>query len=812
MKKHIFTLALTIIFCVFLTEPLVAQQELRSQRGRINRLTNIANEAFESGYYFKAFGYYDRAFHREAEGPFRMHLRERLGETQRRLNNPVEAVVYFRAVWDNGNREIGFLTSYSDALLRTANYQKAEVLYEILLKQDTANVLLQNRLASARFGLAQSDTLPVIIAGEIQRQDRIATSFSQRGMTIVEDRLIFSSSQRVSPAKTDLRTGHGFSHLWQATLCQDSLLWQNPMPLSSNIWNADVNDGALSWDPVNRIGYFQRCNDGNCEIFTTSFRNGVWSIPQRFHINGIGATNMVKHPAISPDGRRLIFAAKAAEGYGGSDLWMTTRVDTPTRGSGQTEEPIITNPDWDVPVNLGNLINTPGDEVFPVWINDETIAFSSNGHVGFGGLDIYVAFADRYGNFTRVQHLGAPINSSFDDHTLVISPDIDRIFFTSSRYLGFGHSEAIYSFPKTARILDFLFGEEPDFPLADVGRDETPGLIAHRTFPIEDAEIDLTPQRHPIDQPLFIEASDDRQTLRFTDEAGNVTYFDLAPNTRVQITLQDFVSGDIAFLPSHINQSDVVRTVITQDYVIFERFPKLSEIGEEVFVNNIFFDFDRYDIIRDGHRELDRMVVIAANNPHLLFEIVTHADERGSFQYNLALTQRRMNSILNYLRRQGFDESRLTTRAASHSEPLIRNAQTEAEHALNRRATIRLIDPNRVNNLGEDYEVHENCPLNREGLWFRVQIAAFRQAPEFPLYLFSDFMNAAPEVELTYFLDHDGLFKFTMGDFQDINEARRLNQRILDAGRESYVVAFIDGQRITIAEALAIQRRWARGN
>ncbi|MCL2413199.1 MAG: OmpA family protein, partial [Bacteroidales bacterium] len=1364
---------------------------------------STANDAFEAGRYFKAFGYYDRAFRREAEGPVRMHIRERLGETQRRLNNPVESVVYFGVVWESGRRDNNFLRSYADVLLKTANYEKAETLYQMLLGQDTENLFLQNRLASARLGLAHSDTMNVIPREKIQRQHRIATPFSQYGMVIVEGRLIYSSTQRVNPPATDQRTGHGFSHLWQATLNTDSVLWENPTPLSFNIWGDVINDGVFSWDSVNRIGYFQRCNDGNCGIFTTTLENGEWTIPQRFNINGVGATNMVGHPAISPDGRRLIFTTRSDEGHGGSDLWMTTRVDRPvspaarrratartanpatsgraaaaaTRQTqraqaappppaparrGRAAAPIITNPDWDVPVNLGPLVNSPGDEVFPVWINNEAIAFSSNGHVGFGGLDIYIALADENGNFTQVHHLGAPINSSFDDYTLVISPDINRIFFSSSRYVGFGHSDEIYSFPKTPGVMDFQFevtDMETEFPLANVtiavckvdsdgssiqnvtlqtliganngngngdayaeatntevvdrgdceyittdslgranlyrpktassynitfNRDgffeetrtarinqaieiiplrdvrqinvamqrdtigeeievpmveeidtippveeveidtiparweffaqdleddlvdimavvlldsftqllglnnicveslqirlnesanftqvseiravtdvlvrqiqipaisvvitdvvdteivevvetaeteniaevtetteiveivettetveatetvvtetcnvfyhltgatfamtivthtyqefvisgtidytieredstvvfrdvpftvtvsdreelfqrrqmqqqlllaaetqepempETPAvtwfysasqtighdeaeliavailrqdvfmisdsqesnelispivfnfnldpeqfeligtptatsepllltperdpqltepisvfidsvtfiqrvlirsdadfritgsleytlgferaidgdmdmnapimytlftdvplsftlfglgvedvlalepepdfswaddvapietpIFTHRATLFEDEQVSMDecmrpgmtpqqvidcinrrrpdhatttvdtrfvinysdrindpnrranltvlppdveciecvmePQWHPADEPLFISSSDDKQVLRFTDNAGNVTYFDLAPNTRFQISVQNFVADDIAFLPSHINPEDIIRTITTRDFVIFECMPKLSEIGEEVFVNNLFFDFDQSDIIRDGHRELDRMIIIAIKNPHFLFEIVTHADERGSREYNLALTERRMNSILDYLRRRGMDQSRLITRAASHDEPLIRNAQTEAEHALNRRATIRLIDPNRVNYLAPDYEVFENCPLYRPGLWFRVQIAAFRQAPEFPLYLFSDFLNAAPDVELNYFLDTDGLFKFTMGDFRDLNEARRLNQRILDA-------------------------------
>ena len=1338
MKKNIIIFALLVAFCGFLSETLVAQQQqqTKSRKRQVNKWINTADEAFKSGRYFKAFGYYDRAFQREAEGPVRMHLRERLGESQRRLNNPVESVIYFGRVWESGNRERSFLTSYADVLLRTANYEKAESLYQMLLRQDTASVFLQNRLKSAQLGLAHSDTLDVIFRDQIRPQHRIATPFSQYGMVIVDGKLVYSSTQRVRPALTDQRTGHGFSHLYQATLRPDSLLWENPVPLSFNIWGDLINDGVFTFDHVNRIGYFQRCNDGNCGIFTTTFENGVWTIPQKFEINGVGATNMVGHPAISPDGRRLIFATRAPEGEGGSDLWMTTRVERPqtparrragattsanpatsgraaTAATRQTEREraappppttargraaapaaIINNPDWNVPVNLGKAINTAGDEVFPIWINNEAIAFSSNGHVGFGGLDIYVAIADSNGNFTEVHHLGAPINSSFDDYTLVISPNIDHIFFSSSRYVGFGHSDEIYSFPKTAAVLEFQFNvtdietnmplvyatiavceadgacqhlttdssgfarlvtqktasvyditfDKEDFyseirnvsvndalniiPLRDVrkmhvamqrdtslkiefdpiparweflaqnleddlidvlavvtldtlaqlfglnnscvssleiilapsanytpvgepramdnplvrqiptdtadvcdifyhlneaffattvvshasgdfeisgvinytidrpdstfvftnvpfsltarGReiteerpplatqeatdDEQPAVTwfysvnqvrglnvaelvaravirpdafmisdkqeltellspivfnftpdperyeligepitnispliltpdsdpkltgpisvfidsvtfiqkvhlrsdtdfritgdmdytlgfervidaiadaAERNLPNEyvpftgvplsfpifgmeamhqpeiaqhqpetgtqrqpELDMDLSwaeglqeietpifahnraslfdecdsinlmaecmrpgmtpqqiiecinrkrrdcegivdtrfvenyrerindpnrranmttvppgtpciecsqePQRHPADEPLFIEATDDKQTLRFTDNAGNITYFDLAPNTRYGIMVQNFVSDDIAALPNHISTSDIVRTVTTRDFVIFECIPKLSEIGDEVFVNNIYFDFDRSDIIRDGHRELDRMIIIAIKNPHMQFEIVSHADERGSAAYNLALTQRRLNSVLDYIRRKGMNEDRLITRAASNLEPLIRNAQTEAEHALNRRTTIRLFDPNAVNNLGREYQLHENSPFNKRGVWFRVQIAAFREAPEYPLYLFSDFMRAAPEAELTFYLDRDGLFKFTMGEFRDLNQARRLNQRILDANREAYVVAFVDGERVTIAEAQAVLRRLAR--
>jgi outer membrane protein OmpA-like peptidoglycan-associated protein len=1348
MKPLILILTLTIASCGFLgaqsTQQRSQQQQsaqaspekkIKSRNGRVNKSIGIANDAFRNERYFKAYGYYDRAFRRESQETVRMQLRERLGETQRRLNNPVEAVVYFDRVWDGGNRDKDFLMSYADVLLKTANYEKAEMIYQTLYKSDTSDVFIKNRVLSSQLGLAYSDTLDVVFRDQIRPQHRLSTPFSQYGLVIVDGKLIYSSSQRVNPPATDYRTGHGFSHLYTATLRRDSLLWEKPTPLSFNIWGDVINDGVFSYDAENKVGYFQRCNQGNCGIYTTTYEGGNWTIPQKFEVNGIGATHTVGHPAISPDGKRLIFVSKAPDGEGGSDLWMTTKIDRPQTASAarrrsttpaqttsrlatsrrassaasrQTEKnnaappapttrrrttgPIINNPDWTVPVNLGKNVNTPGDEVFPIWINNEAIAFSSNGHVGYGGLDIYVAIADENGEFTDVRHIESPINSSFDDYTLVIDPNIEHIFFSSSRYIGFGHSDEIYSFPKTASVLEFRFdvtdastdlplanatisvcerdtcqdvttdefgkakhirpktssvyditfakddyeneerqvkinsaldiiplrdihevavalhrdttveevippapveeieeiflaeipeeeeiiddvplvtwfyavnqtegdpyaelvatavikpgyeliseqpqnqpfepivfrynfdpdnfdlsgpvasdvtpssktipskdeeaepilvsyytgtvtftqpvqikgtddfriignmsymiGENDEFalqpevplsfpifgvkaPVVEPEEDDTPAVIWYYavnqlrdddsaelvatafirpdvfmisdeqlsggffspvtfrfnpdpekydlvgkptadfrpfaisnpfdvlasipislyrnsvtftqkinvkspddfritgdldymvgfdnlldlainipepnpssaftpfrnlplSFPIfgigeeedlswadevtfidnpvftyrqpvnecdslnimadcmkpgmtpqqiidcidkkrRDCEaVDLRvvdnytdrindpnrranmtvlpknanckdcgkePQRHLTTEPLYILGGEDKQTLKFTDNGGYVTYFDLTPNTKYEILVRNFVSDNMAHLPDHIRKSDIVKTVVTRDYVIYECVPKLSEIGDETYVNNIYYDFDQSGIIKDGHRELDRLIVVAMKNPHMMFEITSHADERGSVEYNQALTERRMNSVLDYVRRKGLDMGRLITRAVGKSEPLVKNAVTEEEHALNRRATVRLYDPTATNELKDGYEIHENTPFNTKGLKFRVQIGAFKEAPEYPLYLFNDYLKAAPQAELTYYQDRDGLYKFTMGDFSDLDEARRLNKRILDANKESYVVAFMDGQRITVAEAQAIMKRMAK--
>ncbi|MDR1951325.1 MAG: OmpA family protein, partial [Bacteroidales bacterium] len=333
--------------------------------------------------------------------------------------------------------------------------------------------------------------------------------------------------------------------------------------------------------------------------------------------------------------------------------------------------------------------------------------------------------------------------------------------------------------------------------------------VLPKNIPCKDCE--TKPTQLSVKETLTVQSGDDKKILKLTDNAGNTTFLDLAPNTKYQINVQNLIATDEAKLPDYISKSDVVKTVSTKDYIIYECIPKLSELGDEVYVNNIYYDFDQSDIIRDGHRELDRLIIIAIKNPHLRFEVTAHADERGSDEYNEALTERRLTSVLEYIRKKGLDMNRLITKAAGKSDPLIKNAITDDEHALNRRTTIRLSDPNATDRLrNTNYDARESSPLSKKGLWFRVQLGAFKVAPEYPLYLYKDVLQAIPGTQLHYYQDRDGLYKFTVGEFSDLEQARRLNQRILDANKEAYVVAFMDGQRITIAEAQAIIKRMAR--
>ncbi|GHS86553.1 hypothetical protein FACS1894201_07460 [Bacteroidia bacterium] len=1261
-----------------------------AQDKKVKDLIVVADENFEKSFYHKAFGYYKNAFDKTKEPEVKRMLYLKIGEIQHRLDHNVEARWYFdRAYEVEGVRERGFLMAYGDVLLKTANYNRADSIYLYLLRADPSNVLLKNKLKSCEIGRAYKDSVNALVAGDIKRQVAISSNASDYGLAIVDNNLIFSSTRRAEPPMLDMRTGQGFSHLYKATPGQDllgNIQWKDPKALSFNIYGDAINDGVFSYDKVNKIGYFQRCNEGNCGIYTTvNEGKGNWSIPEPLEVNGVGVTSMVGQPAISPDGTKLIFVTKGEGGQGGSDLWLTTKkapssrtrrvarvpteaenkavgvskkmsavasrqtkkleaAPTPTRTRKKQADPVV-NASWDVPVNLGKYVNTPGNEVFPVWLNEDAFSFSSDGHPGLGGLDMFIATRNpETKEFTQVDRVQAPINSSFDDYNFVVSEDLGRIFFASSRFGQDAQSDGIYDFPKmpgsmeinllvrdvitkepitganvticpttkpdscsyfvsdtagrvkyydrrseptyttqttkytylnsnytiqgnpalqiiptefvvnktidmhpdealrfnlkdsipvdwrffaeteledtinvvAVAIIDSmikLFGlnntcvenfsmtliESPwfrvlpepvnyvdapmktfdsnmmcdlyhyedeayftqrirtlthdpydihgsvsymvqtpfgyrifkDVPLtvhvipppapedtsvpavqwfctaiqtpmsnnatlqlkgiikenyilfsqqqqdslimpitfyytadsanyqlvgttkpawthqsvfdsvikrtinyykdsvifnqqvslhsstdfkiigsidymvqnlrgeadyrasADVptsfpivfnslaGKETQPTttqidnnkptnaplpqrnapndiwaskhkssiisvqgpfqpkqhysegvnecmkpgmtpeeiiecLDRHKTYeeatppnyqlrenygvPCQDC--DSKPKRHRIVDDLYLQSNDDKKTLRLTDQLGQSTYIDLAPNMKYHINVQSIITaGGDDLLPTGVEQSDIIKAVRNKDYVVYECMPKLAELGDEVYINNLYYDFNGKSFVKDGQRELDRLIVVALRNPHYTVEIETNADERGSAAYNQALTESRLTSITRYLEEKGLDVSHFKFRAMGKNNPLIKGAKTDEEHALNRRATIRLYDNTRRNTLPVNYEAPENSPLERIGLYFRVQLGAYRVAPEYPKHFFKDVYDLLPGMKVEYYQDNDGLYKFTVGEFTSPDMARRIYDKLQASNRDAYIVAFNDGQRITMNEA-----------
>jgi outer membrane protein OmpA-like peptidoglycan-associated protein len=320
-----------------------------------------------------------------------------------------------------------------------------------------------------------------------------------------------------------------------------------------------------------------------------------------------------------------------------------------------------------------------------------------------------------------------------------------------------------------------------------------------------------TVKRRNIGEPFYVSSGDDKTLITLTNPAGQRTYLDLAPNTNYGIDVKNIDSkGNMSSLPKNIDISDIRKTVVTKDYVVYECAPKLSELNDETYVNNLYFDFDKDSLIKDATRELDRMIIIALKNPKIQVEVSAHADERGADAYNKNLTDRRLDRAISYLERKGFDTDRIKGKSYGKSSPIVINASTEDEHRLNRRVTFKLVFPFAKNVKQGDatYQVTE-APLKPiKGLIFRVQLGAFKIPLNNPLDFYYDVFRIDPTFELSYYMDVDGLYKYNVGgDYFDIEEARKVVRKLLGGGRECYVAAFYNGERITVSEAMVIMNK-----
>ena len=312
--------------------------------------------------------------------------------------------------------------------------------------------------------------------------------------------------------------------------------------------------------------------------------------------------------------------------------------------------------------------------------------------------------------------------------------------------------------------------------------------------------------RRNVGEDFYIKSGEDKALITITDQQGHVSYIDLAPNTAYALQLQMTSNSNLPSLPKHISKDDIRKKVVTRDYILFECTPKLAEINDELYVNNVYYDFDKEELIKDGSRELDRMIIIALKNPQMIFEVESNTDERGTEAYNQKLSDRRLETVRSYVAKKGMDMSRFKGKSFGETNPLIRNAVTEKEHYLNRRTTFRLRNPNAVNVKKGDatYPVAEVNFPQEENVRFMVQVGAFRVPLDNPKDYFRDVLEN-PGFEITYYMDADGLYKYNVGRYYNtLEKAQAVVTRLLNQNRECYITAFYKGRRITVSEAKAI--------
>ncbi len=436
----------------------------------------------------------------------------------------------------------------------------------------------------------------------------------------------------------------------------NNIKYETPELVDKDKLNSDYNDGTPAFDSKGGVVYFTQCNgkDGKgnyCRIWTAKLAGQEWTEIAPLEITPDSFNS--GHPSLTKDNQIMYFSSDMPGGYGGKDIWYVTYSKR--------------SKTWGDPVNLGPTINTEKDEVYPFIHEDGTLYFSSNGHVTMGGMDIY--FTNGSGtDWSSPVNMKAPINSGGDDFSIILSKDKENGYFSSNREGSKGQDD-IWRFYMNPLI----------FTLSGVARDSKTQQVLPKTV--------IT----------FTMSTDTGKVTVTTDDKGYYK-ISLKPKTDVELYGQheDYYDSKPAFKTT---KNLEVSTDLVQDLQL-----NPFDYENAIRVEGIYYDLDKANIRPDAAKILDSLVVTLKKYPKLRIELGSHTDCRADSVYNQSLSQRRADSAVAYLVRNGIDSARLVATGYGESKLVndcacegswVKRNCTEEEHQMNRRTTVKL--------LGNDY-------------------------------------------------------------------------------------------------------------
>lgn len=541
-----------------------------------------------------------------------------------RINFNQKAIAAYRNAIRYNADSISTHLAFAQALLKDGNYREAEAEYRLVLDSMPDNQLAKEGLKSAQTAKEVKAAGSQYIVKKMDIFNSRRADYSPMFCGDQYEQLFFTSTR--NEAEGDELSGITGTKNGDIFFSQkdEKGKWERPQTITSGL-NTEFDEGACCFSPDQRTMYLTQCvSDPSypryATIATSNRADAAWGKAQKLEITRDTLSSFA-HPAVSPDGEWLYFTSDMPGGKGGLDIW---RVRITGHGLGGVE-------------NLGEPINTPGDEMFPTFRPNGDLYFSSNGHQGLGGLDIYIAKLDKSGKKIVIEHPGYPLNSQGDDFGMTFEGAHNRGFFSSNRGDGRGWDH-IYSFEKpeiiqtvTGWVYEMEGYELPAAQVYIVGNDGTNKKVSVKG------------------DGSFTEVV----------EPG-VDYVMLA-------TCKGFLN--------HKEDISIKPTEVSEDHVL--QFP-LASIQVPVLIDNIFYDFDKYSLRKESETALDELVKLLEQNPNVTIELSAHCDYKGSDAYNKKLSQRRAETVVRYLIEKGIKTDRLTPVGYGKQKPkTIRKKLTE---------------------------------------------------------------------------------------------------------------------------------------
>ncbi|SEF59777.1 PorE family type IX secretion system protein [Parabacteroides chinchillae] len=579
-----------------------------------------AEEKQRIGEYFEAAGLYRKIYTKTPpkKRDLRGYIAYRMAECNRLINNTPRATsAYMNALrYDYPDSTVNL--RMGQMLQKSGKYADAIKYYNDFLATSSDNILALNGVKGCEMAPDWRNNPTRYVVKRMEKFNSRRGEFSPMLAGDKYDQLYFASSRtKDKDAKISAITGQNNNNLFLVKQDEKGA-WLTPIELEDEV-NTEFDEGTPSFSPDGNTMYYTYCSQDpegprTSEIYVSARSSAKWGKGTRATIVKDSVTAL-GHPAVSPDGKYLYFVSDAVGGFGGKDLFRAR---------------IIGN-DFGPMENLGPEINTPGDEMFPYVRDSVTLYFSSNGHPGMGGLDIFKATLDSTGKW-NVVNAGSPINSMGDDFGITFAGKAEKGFFSSNRNDARGYDH-IYSF-ELPTITIFIEGIVNDV-------DE---------YPIENA------------------------TIRIVGKDGLNVKVPAKKDGTYRVELErDIRYVMMASARGYLNQNYELKTSPEEknETYIVDFF--LSPISKPVVIENIFYDFDKATLRPESKKALDEMIKMLNDNPNVTIELGAHTDRKGSEQYNERLAQRRAQSVVDYLIAGGISKDRLEAKGYGKSVPKVIN-------------------------------------------------------------------------------------------------------------------------------------------
>lgn len=585
----------------------------------VNQQIRKADKRYEIGEYYKASNLYRKAYGRvnvSKERQKKAYTAFRAGDCFRLINDNDKAERYLAYALKHNLKDSIAILYYADILRKNKKAAQSIEIYDAYLRKAPTD---RRAIDGRQSALEQAEWEKNPTKYKVARIEALVSKRSERNPSFPggDGDIIYFATTRENKevgGKNSNITGVRNGDIFVAK--KNSLgQWDKPEPMEGDINTID-DEGSPSFSEDGKMMYFTRCRyvkgeSHGAEICSSTRAGGKWGKAKEVSISKDSSLTFA-HPAVSPDGKFIYYVSDFPGGFGGKDIWRSS----------------IEGDKIGTPVNLGPTINSAGDEMYPYVREDGTLYFSSNGHPGFGGLDIFYATEDADGKW-EIHNMMYPVNSNSDDFGISFIKGKEAGAFSSNRGERKGYDKIW------------------EFELPPVVFDITGKVLSTTGEPLADATVRIV-------------GDDGTNTKVKTKKDGSYS-FPLKKDVKYVM---------LGNCRGYLNQKNEVETMGLEDSKNFPVNFSLASVSKPVGLDNIFFEFGKATLTPQSSTALDKLVKLLNDNPNITIEIGAHTDKVGSAEGNLTLSGKRAQSVVDYLIKGGIEADRLTAKGYGKTQPI----------------------------------------------------------------------------------------------------------------------------------------------